>query len=123
MDVGLFKDDTYEAHFDVAMKYVWEISAGKAGVIDIKRLDSQSKVPAIQSDGKIKWTQEARNGRYGAYMTQNNNKNKVWEVLKAITTQGQSALASFMIDMVQLSVASESYCLNLIRKQPYPLTS
>ncbi|KAL8823006.1 MAG: hypothetical protein Q9191_006269 [Dirinaria sp. TL-2023a] len=75
VDVELFKDDTYETHFDVAMKYVWEISAGKAGVIDIKKLDSQCQVPATDSDGKIKWTTESRNGRYGAYMTRNNDKN------------------------------------------------
>ena len=123
MDVGLFTDDTYESHFDVAMKYVWEISAGKAGVIDIKKLESQSKVPATDSDGKIKWTREARNGRYGAFMTQNNDKNMVWEVIKAIGTQGQSLLASTMIEMVQSIAASESYCLNLTREQPYPLTS
>lgn len=123
MDVGLFIDDTYESHFDVAMKYVWEISAGKAGVIDIKKLDSQSKIPATDSDGKIKWIKEARNGRYGAFMTQNNDKNMVWEVLKAIGTQGQSLLASSMIEMVQSIAAGESYCLNLTRQQPYPLTS
>ena len=123
VDVGLFIDDTYESHFDVAMKYVWEISAGKAGVIDIKKLDSQSKIPATDSDGKIKWIKEARNGRYGAFMTQNNDKNMVWEVLKAIGTQGQSLLASSMIEMVQSIAAGESYCLNLTRQQPYPLTS
>ena len=108
MDVGLFTDDTYESHFDVAMKYVWEISAGKAGVIDIKKLESQSKVPATDSDGKIKWTREARNDRYGAFMTQNNDKNMVWEVIKAIGTNGQSLLASTMIEMVQSIAAGES---------------
>ena len=123
MDVGLFTDDTYESHFDVAMKYVWEISAGKAGIIDIKKLVSQSKVPATDSDGKIKWTREARNGRYGAFMTQNNDKNMVWEVIKAIGTQGQSLLASTMLEMVQSIAAGESYCLNLTREQPCPLTS
>lgn len=123
MDVGLVKDDTYEAHFDVAIKYVWEISAGKAGVIDIKKLESQSEVPATESDGKIKWITEERNGRYGAFMTQSNDQNVVWEVLKAIGTQGQSVLVSTLIGMVQTNVAGESYCLNLTRKQPYPLTS
>ena len=123
MDVGLIKDDTYEAHFDVAMKYVWEISAGKAGVIDIKKLDSQSEVPATESDGKIKWITEERNGRYGAFMTQSDDKNMVWEVLKGIATQGQSFLASSIIGMVQSMAAGEPYCLNLTRKQPYPLTS
>ena len=123
MDVGLIKDDTYEAHFDVAMKYVWEISAGKAGVIDIKKLDSQSEVPATESDGKIKWITEERNGRYGAFMTQSDDKNMVWEVLKGIGTQGQSFLASSIIGMVQSLAAGESYCLNLTRKQPYPPTS
>ena len=108
MDVGLFTDDTYESHFDVAMNYVWEISAGKAGVIDIKKLESQSKVPATDSDGKIKWTREARNDRYGAFMTQNNDKNMVWEVIKAIGTNGQSLLASIMIEMVQSIAAGES---------------
>ena len=122
MDVGLFTDDTYESHFDVAMKYVWEISAGKAGVIDIKKLESQSKIPATDSDGKIKWTREARNGRYGAFMTQNNDKNMVWEVIKAIGTNGQSLLASTMIEMVQSIAAGQSYCLILTQEQPYPLT-
>ena len=91
-------------------------------MIDIKKLDSQSKVPATDSDGKIKWTMEARNGRYGAYMTQNNDKNTVWEVIKATGTQGQSIIASLMIQMVQSRVAGESYCLNRIPNQPYPLT-
>lgn len=109
MDVELFKDDTYESHFDVAMKYVWEISAGKAGVIDIKKLDGQCKIPTADKDGKISWTKEARNGRYGAYLTQNNNKNQVWEVIKAIGSQGQSLLASLMLDMLQSSAAGESY--------------
>ncbi|KAL8835442.1 MAG: hypothetical protein Q9170_003319 [Blastenia crenularia] len=106
VDVELLKDDTYEAHFDVAMKYVWEISAGKAGVIDIKKLDGESKVPATESDGKIKWITESRNGRYGAYMTQNNDKNTVLEFIKAIGSQGQSLLASLMIDLAQSSVAA-----------------
>ena len=109
MDVGLIKDDTYEAHFDVAMKYVWEISAGKAGVIDIKKLDSQSEVPATESDGKIKWVTEERNGRYGAFMTQSDDKNMIWEVSKGIGTQGQSFLASSIIGMVQSMAAGESY--------------
>lgn len=109
MDVGLFKDDVYEAHFDVAMKHVWEISAGKAGVIDIKKLDNQSNVPAIGSDGQIKWTEEARNGRYGAYMTQNNDKNTIWEIFKGIASFGESVLASKMLDMVQSASTGESY--------------
>lgn len=122
MDVGLVKDDTYEAHFDVAMEYVWQISAAKAGVIDIKKLDSQSEVPATESDGKIKWITGERNGRYGAYMTQSNDTNVVWEVLKAIGTQGQLVLASTLIGMVQSIAAGESYSLNLTGKQPFPLT-
>ena len=123
LDVGLVKDDTYEASFDVAMKYVWEISAGKAGSIDIMKLESQSEVPAIESNGKIKWITEERNGRYGAFMTQSNDQNVVWEVLKAIGTQGQSVLVSTSIGMVQSNVSGEPYCLTLTRKQPYPLTS
>lgn len=102
----MLKDDTYESHFDVAMKYVWEISAGKAGVIDIKKLDSQCQVPGTDSDGKIKWTTESRNGRYGAYMTQNNDKNTAWEILQGIASQGQSTLASLMLGIAQTSIAS-----------------
>jgi hypothetical protein len=107
----MFKDDNYESHFDIAMKYAWEISAGKGGILDISKNDSKTILPERESDGKkIKWTNGARGSNYGAYLTTNNDKSQAWEIAKGILTTGSSALSALLIELVQTSFTSKYTC-------------